>query len=206
MQKLLVYRDEERIQHTVYVFNESIERYNTVVSEFAKLGVGSISSTQEFLTACFTPKKYIEEEAVRTLTESSGIGFKVRANKLVELADMPDTTAFIDAANMVRAQGLSEFAEIGTCRKNGLVEIDTKKLDNFMEDCSIYAETKQEIEVYKLLMSVRDATERLIELNLIDAIGVFHQPTERYLIRKAPGGVPAVNLITYRKQLEKRKG
>ena len=180
----VVFINQSEIERTIKEFNNHIETFEKVRSEFKDLQVGDISTREQLLQSVANPEAFLIQRLTERIAADNGLsfaGFKMSPAKLVDLLDLQERAEFIKAANFAKPY-IWPFEKIGTITNKGRIEQDKKLVEDLIRSYTLLAITERQKVVLEAMRTIKEAAEILDNSKYFNHDEILHRPLINFIL------------------------
>lgn len=158
-EKLLVFRDDERIRMSRAIAEGSLNLLQSVIDEAKKLGLKV--PADNFYNIVTKPVKWVRERFAEMIPQESVGAFKVKREIQLDSLELPDTTEFVKACEAFLRHVRGHFVPVNLITiDKGRASINEEAMGELTESASRYVSHPKSKEIYQSLANVVDALNK----------------------------------------------
>ena len=166
-EKILINKNDELINQFKNSLNEMLPYVGRIVTEFNKLGVGQIKDENQLNHVYANAKNFYEQCRVDSFEMPEVLAMaNFKKADLAKMRDLPDPQPLFGAAAVCQIKFPHSYCSISDfiIDENGNVVIDQTKVDSFVEENTMYAETADEISLYQNINELATSMQDIADL------------------------------------------
>lgn len=176
-EKIIIYRDEKLISDAIGRFENSKKSCQKLIEFFNSLEIGQISTKVDLLELIQNSNVFIQGK-IASFVETKLLGnknLKINTGQFDLKAEDQKQIKELVSNCLNNIENIKLLAQI----ENGIVEIDEKLLNSFIDQHSIYAENENDVDIINFQEYVINwVMQRASKQNVLKASSLFYKLSE----------------------------
>lgn len=166
---MLVYQNVSELRNRKSAFEQWRQSADTILSEFAKLGIGSIETDHDFRDLCQSDtQQFVKNWMLNHIPGDHFTilgGLKLSRSAVAKMVETPNLDSLKTTISEHGFNAVAAF-ELGTIHDNKTV-FSPEKYAEIERNFSIYAETTEEVKAFEAVSEMIAAAQKLIDMGAV---------------------------------------